>query len=149
MQASDRVLLIDVENVLGGLDRRRPLVFQTRIAVLLGAAGGPLHHCVAAFGMGSARDQALLSLLAEIGVAPWPVTPGPNAADRALLEHAQHVYRRGGRTFVVASGDHRLAEVARLGRLEVVAWQRQQVSKRLIEAAQVIRRIPLPGRARK
>lgn len=142
VRADDRVLLIDVENALGGADGHPP-VFRARVAALR-AAAGRLHHCVAAFGLERSADRTPLSLLAEVGVAPWPVSPGHDAADAALLEHARYVYRRGGRTFVVASADHRFATLAGLGRLEVVAWKGQRIARRLEDAAHTVWRVRRP-----
>lgn len=146
MQASDRVLLIDVENTLRSAGRA--VAFQREVAALQAAAGERLHHCVAAFALRPSVDRILVSLLAEVGVAPWPVPPGRDAAETALLAHARYVHGRGGRTFVVASGDHRFATLATLGKLEVVAWEGQQVAKSLVHAAKIVHRIPRPGRAR-
>lgn len=142
VRADDRVLLIDVENALGGLAGHPP-VFRARVTALRDAAGR-LHHCVAAFGLEDSADRTPLSLLAEVGVAPWPVVPGQDAADAALLEHARYVYRRGGRSFVVASADHRFATLAAMGRLEVVAWEGQRLARRLEAAAHTVRRVHRP-----
>ncbi|WP_045876488.1 NYN domain-containing protein [Pseudofrankia sp. DC12] len=85
-----------------------------------------------------------MSLLAELGVAPWPVPAKPDAADDALLQHARYIHERGGRTFTVASADRQFADLAKLGDLEVIAWENQPVARALEKAATRVRRLPYP-----
>lgn len=137
-----RVLLIDMENVVGA-DRPRPGVIRARIGALL-AAAGDVHHAVASYAVRDPAANLTVSVLAELGVSPWPVPPGPDAAETALLRHARYAAGHGFRVFVVASGDYRLAEVSSLGRLEVLVWQDHPISRRLQDAAAAIHRLPRP-----
>ncbi|GAB3214214.1 hypothetical protein GCM10027294_52720 [Marinactinospora endophytica] len=136
MRADDRVLLIDVENVLGS----RPRNAGERLAALL-ADVGPLHHAVAGYAAHDPAGDLLASVLAELGIAPLRVLAGADAADRGLIAHARYVHDQGGRNFVVASADGRFAEVAALGRLEVLVRAYQPVAARLAKAANRIRRL--------
>lgn len=145
MQADARVVLVDLENMVGAV-RPRPALVRACVAVLR-AAAGPAHHALACYSTADPATDGLVSVLAELGVAPWPVPPGPDAAETALLAHADYVYRQGGRTFCVASADRRFAALAELGRLEVLAWERQPIARRLIEAADVLRQLPRPDTA--
>ncbi|WP_147455124.1 hypothetical protein [Saccharothrix australiensis] len=125
--------------------RPRRRVLQVRVEALL-AAAGPVHHAVAGYGGADLADDPTASMLAESHVSALRVTPSANAAEEALLAHARRVHASlGCRTFVVASGDHRFADLADLGRLEVVAWDGQAVAVRLEDAAHRIHRIPRPG----
>ncbi len=142
MQPDDRVLLIDMENAVGSV-RPRPVVVRARVRALQ-AAAGRVHHVVACYSAADPAADVVVSVLAELGVAPWPVPPGTDAADTALLQHARYVADRGGRIFVVASGDHRFAALADRGRLELLAWDGQKLAKKLEQAAANIRRIPIP-----
>jgi hypothetical protein len=145
MHAEDRVLLIDVENSVGPV-RPRPALVRARVGALR-AAAGDVHHVVACYSATDPAADVLVSVLAELGVAPWPVPPGRDAAETALLQHARYVVDRGGRTFVVASGDHRFTALADLGRLEVLAWDGHPISQRLEHAAHQLTRLPWPAAA--
>ncbi|MCK9921180.1 hypothetical protein MXD61_04550 [Frankia sp. AgPm24] len=141
MQEQDRVLLIDVENSVGSI-RAHPDLVRRRIEVLLDAAG-PVHHALACYAQDNPGADTLVSVLAELGVAPWPVPSAADAADHALLRHARYVHGRGGRVFTVASGDHRFAVLAELGRVEVLVWEQQPVARALVRAAGPgLRRLP-------
>lgn len=53
--------------------------------------------------------------LAELGIAPLRVTPGPDAAELVLLAHVRRVHDSlGCRSFLVASADRRFAALAKL-----------------------------------
>jgi hypothetical protein len=139
---NDRVLLIDMENAVGSI-RPRAAVVRARVTALR-AAAGDVHHVVACYSAADPAAGEMVSVLAELGVAPWPVLPGRDAAETALLQHAHYVAGRGGRTFLVASGDHRFAELQQLGRLEVLAWNDQKLARKLTTAATQVHRIPKP-----
>lgn len=143
--ALPRVLLIDVDNMVGVACTPRPAA-RARLAVLL-AAAGPVHHAVAAYNArGDSVEDPLASHLAELGVGCIPVDGGPDAADRALLEHARRVHdTKGCGGFVIASADGRFARLASLGTTEVLAWQGQPVAARLRDAAHRVHHIPRPG----
>jgi hypothetical protein len=136
--ADDRILLLDLENLGTELLRPRPL--RARLEALL-AVAGVIHHAIAAYALPDADPVA--SLLAELRIAPLRVPPGPDAAELALLAHARYVHAEGGRIFLVGSADGRFAELAGLGRVELLVWDGQPVATKL--AAPSARRWPRPG----
>ncbi len=84
-------------------------------------------------------------MLAELGIAPLRVSPAPDAAELVLLAHARRVHDTlGCRSFLVASADRRFAELATLGRLELLVWQDQPIASKLHDAAHQVHRIPRP-----
>ncbi|GAA1309277.1 hypothetical protein [Saccharothrix xinjiangensis] len=143
--ARPRVLLIDVDNMVGVACTPRP-VARARMEALLVAAG-PVHHAVAAYNARTDQaDDPLSSHLAELGVGCIPVDDGPDAADHALLRHARRLHdSRTHGDFVVASADGRFSQLASLGELEVLAWQGQPVAARLRHTAHRLRRVPKPA----
>jgi hypothetical protein len=147
MEAEDRVLLVDLENIVGSV-RPKPDLVRARVGLLIDAAG-PVHHVVAAWAQGDPAGDPLVSVLAELRVTTWLVPGGePDAADAVLLAHARHVYAHGGRSFVIASGDGKFAEIAKLGavRLEVLAWEKQSIARPLEKAAGKVHRLnPRPA----
>ncbi|WP_103349727.1 hypothetical protein [Amycolatopsis sp. CA-128772] len=81
-------------------------------------------------------------------MASLTVTPSPDAAEDALLAHARRVHDSLGRCcWLVASADHRLAALAELGRMEVLAWEGQPVSDRLTDVAHATHRLARPDSA--
>ncbi|MEU0529116.1 hypothetical protein [Amycolatopsis tolypomycina] len=145
-QSPPRVLLIDSENFFGTISPR-PRLLRARLAALLTAAG-PVHHAVAAFATTSETGDPLASLLAEHRVASLTVAPSPDAAEDALLAHARRVHDSLGRCcWLVASADHRLAALAELGRIEVLAWEGQPVADRLTNVAHATHRLARPDSA--
>lgn len=142
MLADHRTLLIDLENVLG-TPRPRASVLRAWIEALLQTAE-PVHHAVAAYTAAESGDDPNFSVLAELRIAPLPVAPGPDAAELALLDHARHVHRAGGRVFLVASSDRRFAELAALDntRIEVFARDGQPVATKLSSLATHVHRLP-------
>jgi hypothetical protein len=138
VNAGDRILLLDVENL--GMVRMRPHLLRARLEAIL-AAAGEIHHAVASYSLPDGAEDPLASLLAELRIAPLPVPPGANAAELALLAHAQHVHTAGGRIFIVGSADGRFAQLAELGRVELIVWDGQPVATRLAEVAYHLRRV--------
>ncbi|MGW5051531.1 hypothetical protein [Actinokineospora sp. NPDC004072] len=142
MNADDRVLLLDLENL--GTVRLRPRPLRARLETLL-AAAGEIHHAVAAYALPTGEDaDPLASLLAELRIAPLRVPPGADAAEVALLAHARHVHAEGGRIFLVGSADGRFAELAGLGRVELLVWEGQPVATRLADLAHHVHRLTRP-----
>ncbi|MEV0681685.1 hypothetical protein AB0I60_34700 [Actinosynnema sp. NPDC050436] len=134
-------LLVDAENVIGPFRPRVSLV-RARLTALL-AAAGHVDHALVAFADTWPADDTVPSALAELGAIPWPVPEGPDAAETALAAHARYLAGRGRRwRFLVASADHRLAQVAEYGELHVLAWTDHPVSARLEAAATTIHRLP-------
>ena len=143
-EAPARLLLIDLENSIGAVNPRERLL-RTRVGALL-AAAGPVHHAVAGYAVAELADDPTASVLAELGVAPLRVAPTPDAAEVVLLAHARRIHDSlGCRTFLVASADRRFAELADLGRLELLAWQDQPIAAKLENAAHQVHRIVRPG----
>ncbi|QFZ23021.1 NYN domain-containing protein [Saccharothrix syringae] len=140
MEAAQRVLLIDLENMIGPVNPQPELV-RGRIAALVRAAG-PVHHALACYARTDPQLDLIGSVLAEMGVPSRVVVPGPDAAEKALLAHARYAHDRGCRTFSVASADRSFTALAELGDFEVIAWTNQQVSTRLQAAARQVRRVP-------
>lgn len=142
MNADDRILLLDLENL--GTVRLRPRPLRARLETLL-ATAGEIHHAVAAYALSAEETgDPLASLLAELRIAPLRVLPGADAAELALLAHARHVHAEGGRNFLVGSADGRFAELAGLGRVELLVWDGQPVATRLVDVAHQVHRIARP-----
>ncbi|GAA3462772.1 hypothetical protein ACFFSW_25385 [Saccharothrix longispora] len=138
-----KVLLIDVENVVGPVNPSPGLV-RSRIGALL-AAAGPVHHAMAGYSRQDPAGDRVVSVLAEMGVCTWVVPPGTDAAEKVLLAHARYAHARGCRSFVVASADHGFTALRDLGTFDVVVWQEQEVSARLAAAARAVHRVPRPA----
>ena len=142
MNADDRVLLLDLENL--GTVRLRPRPLRVRLETLL-ATAGEIHHAVAAYAQPAGEDgDPPASILAELRIAPLRVPPGADAAELALLAHARHVHAEGGRNFLVGSADGRFVQLAALGRVELLVWDGQPVATRLVDVAHHVHRIARP-----
>ncbi|NUT49401.1 MAG: hypothetical protein HOV94_19145 [Saccharothrix sp.] len=146
MQSTDRVVLIDLENLVG--TNPRPAALWTRIGVLLNAAG-PHHHAVVAYAAPDADGDTVFSVLAALGVAPLRVEPGPDAAENALIRHAVRMQTHGCTRFTVCSSDRAFATLADAEntRLDILVWQGQPVTTRLADVAHSIRELPRPDKA--
>lgn len=104
-------VLIDLENFLHGskglLSSAQARPFLARAMHLIPDSG----HCIA---VAPARVIGnYIGLLHELAIPSAVVPPGPNAADLALLEQAEHLASIGYRRFVVLSGDHIFSELCR------------------------------------
>lgn len=142
MNADDRILLLDLENLGSVWLRPRPL--RARLETLL-ASAGEIHHAVAAYALPAGADaDPLASLLAELRIAPLRVAPGADAAELALLAHARHSHAEGARNFLVGSADGRFAELAGHGRVELLVWDGQPIATRLADIAHHVHRITRP-----
>ncbi|ANZ39892.1 hypothetical protein BBK82_31480 [Lentzea guizhouensis] len=142
MDATDKVLLIDVENAVGP-NQPRPRVLRTRVSALV-AAAGPVHHVMASYSHQDAHEDFTLSVLAELGVAAWRVPRHANAAEHALLCHARYAHQQGCRSFAVASADRAFTALGDYGDFEVLIWEDQPVSARLQTCARQVVRVPRP-----
>lgn len=144
MLPTDRLVLIDLENVVGFRPKRRTL--RARIIALLDAAG-PHHHAVAAYAAEDAEDDPTASALACLKVAPLRVLPGPDAAETALLAHARRMQAEGCVLFTVCSSDRAFASLAdgESAQVEVLIWEGQPVSSKLEQVVNHVRRLPRPG----
>ncbi|MFI9811424.1 hypothetical protein [Saccharothrix variisporea] len=144
MPTTGRVLLIDLENVVGTLGK--PAALRSKVVALVDAAG--LHdHIVAAFAKRPPSSDAIAATLTALGVVPIPVEPGPDAAEEALIAHAVGMHARGCRHFTVCSCDGAFARLADStdARLDVLVWQGQPIATRLRKVADTIRQVPRPG----
>lgn len=127
VEAADRVLLIDVDRVVGPVDRR-PDVVRARMGAVLRAAG-PVHHAMACYASAGPGSDLLASVLAELGVSSRAVPPGRGAVELVLLAHARYAYGRGCRAFAVAAADDRFTVLGDLGRFEVVDWSGRSAAR--------------------
>ncbi|GAA3357806.1 hypothetical protein GCM10020366_27350 [Saccharopolyspora gregorii] len=126
-------MLIDVENVIGGMAPRDDVI-RARVGALLAAVPGA--SAVAFFARhGGSEDERMSRTFRDLGVTPVLVDREPDAADNALLAHARALSGRGHERFVVASADGALARIADLGALRVLAWKHQPVARQLRSAA--------------
>ncbi|MGH4022625.1 MAG: hypothetical protein ACRDT0_25995 [Pseudonocardiaceae bacterium] len=144
MLTTDRLVLIDLENVVGF--RSKPRTLRARITALLDAAG-PRHHAVAAYAANDAEDDPTASALACLNVAPLRVPPGPDAAETALLAHARRMQAEGCVLFTVCSSDRAFASLAdsESAQVDVLIWEGQPVSSKLEQVVNHVHRLPRPG----
>lgn len=145
MLPTDRVVLIDLENLVGA--NRRPPTLRARVTALLEAAGSR-HHAVAAYAAPDADSDTAASVLAALGVAPLRVQAGPNAAENALIRHAVRMQADGCTRFTVCSGDRAFATLADAEntRIDVPVWQGQPVAARLAEVGRSVSELPRPDK---
>lgn len=142
MSDSDRVsirgaaVLIDLENYLHGakglLPPEHAQSFLARAMRLVPDSG----HCIAvapAWVIGN-----YITLLHELSIPTAVVPPGPNAADLALLEQAEHLTSIGFRRFVVLSGDHIFTELCQKYPTTVIVRNNRALAKALKDAAESV-----------
>ncbi|MCE7011810.1 hypothetical protein LWC34_54700 [Kibdelosporangium philippinense] len=144
MLPTDRLVLIDLENVVGF--RPKPRTLRARITALLDAAG-PHHHAVAAYAADDAEDDLTASALACLNVAPLRVPPRPDAAETALLAHARRMQAEGCMLFTICSSDRAFASLTNgeSAQVDVLIWEGQPVSTKLEQVVNHVRRLPRPG----
>ncbi|MEU7481752.1 hypothetical protein AB0A63_37650 [Lentzea sp. NPDC042327] len=142
MEATDKVLLIDLENVVGP-NQPRPRLLRARVGALV-AAAGPVHHVMAGYSHPGTHEDLTLSVLAELGVAACRVPQHANAAEHALLCHARYAHQQGCRSFAVASADRAFTALADYGEFDVLIWEGQPVAARLEACAHRVVRVPRP-----
>lgn len=129
-------VLIDLENFLhegkGLLSPEQARPFLSRAMELIPDSG----HCIA---VAPARVIGhYVGLLHELSIPTAVVQPGPNAADLALLEQAEHLASIGFRRFVVLSGDHIFAELCRAYPTTVIVRNNGALAKVLRETAESV-----------
>ncbi|TQM85487.1 hypothetical protein FHX81_7973 [Saccharothrix saharensis] len=141
MRPDERVVLIDLENMVG-TNPRTP-VLRSKVTALLEAAG-PYHHAVVAYAASEDDGDTAASVLAALGVAPLRVEPGPDAAENALIRHASRMQASGCTRFTVCSGDKAFATLADVEntRIDLLVWQGQPVATRLADIAHDIHELP-------
>lgn len=143
MLPTDRLVLIDLENVVGF--RSKPRTLRVRVTALLDAAG-LRHHAVAAYAADDAEDDPTASELACLGVSPLRVPHGPDAAETALLAHARRMQAEGCVLFTVCSSDRAFASLTdgESAQVDVLIWEGQPVSSKLEQVVNHVRRLPRP-----
>ncbi len=125
--------LIDLENFLHGSkgllspEHARPFLSKAMRAI------PDSGHCIA---VAPARVIGrYVSLLHELSISTAVVPPGPNAADLALLEQAEHLASIGYQRFVVLSGDHIFSELSKAFPTTVIVRHNKSLARALKEAA--------------
>jgi len=129
-------VLIDLENFLHGakglLSPEHARSFLARAMHLIPDSA----FCIA---VAPARVMGrYISLLHELSIPISLVSPGPNAADLALLELAQHLTSIGYQRFVVLSGDHIFSELSKAYPTTVIVRHNKSLAHALREAAESV-----------
>lgn len=126
-------MLVDLENIVrveaGWLTDQEACGVLARALAL----GGPTDFRLAVAPCGVLRRYA--GTLSALHLCCEPVTPGPDAADLALLEHAEHLIGVGYRRFTVLSGDHIFAALCRRHPTTVITRAGRPVARELRKTA--------------
>lgn len=142
MSKSDRpvtprvAVLIDLENFLHGskglLSPEHARPFLAKAMRLMPDSG----HSIA---VAPARVIGrYVRLLHEFSIPIATVEPGPNAADLALLEQAEHLAAIGFERFIVLSGDHAFCELTKAYPTTVIVRNNKSLAHALNEAAESV-----------
>jgi len=129
-------VLIDLENFLFGSKglispkKARPILL--RVLAFIQDTG----YCIAV--APSWVIGHYVHLLHELSITSAVVPPSPNAADRALLEQAEHLASIGYTHFIVLSGDHVFAELCRAYPTTVIVRNNKALARALREAAESV-----------
>lgn len=126
-------VLIDLENFLYGY---RNLMSPDKALPLLKRALAQVpdrEHCIAV--APSWVIGHYVRVLHELSIPSAVVAPGPDAADLALLEQAEHLASIGYQRFVVISGDHIFSSLCRAFPTTVIIRKNQPVARELKETA--------------
>lgn len=110
--------LIDPENTTIFRGRRLPLPAAAVVFDQVDSYVTGMPTCAA---LTPSMLASYLPILASRGWALKLVTPGPDAADLALMERARFAVDHGYDDLVIVSGDHIFAELAVRARLHVVS----------------------------
>lgn len=135
--ATPRVaVLIDLENFLHGskglLSPEHARPFLAKAMRLIPDSG----HCLA---VAPARViRRYVSLLHELSIPIAVVPSGPNAADLALLEQAEHLASVGYERFVVLSGDYIFSELSKAYPTTVIVRNNKSLAHSLKKAAESV-----------
>ena len=126
MPVARAAVLVDLENVVrsDGL-WITPVEAERVLGLALQQAGG------ADFRLAVAPVSVLrryVDVLARAGLPCEHVTPGPDAADLVLLEHARYLEERGYTHFTVVSGDHIFSDICRRHPTTVIVRRNQPVA---------------------
>ena len=129
-------MLIDLENFLHGskglLSSEHARPFLAKAMRLIPDSG----HCIA---VAPARVIGrYVSLLHELSIPIAVVPPGPNAADLALLEQAEHLASTGYERFVVLSGDHIFSELSKAYPTTVIVRNSKSLARVLKATAKLV-----------
>jgi hypothetical protein len=120
----------------------RPVTLNCKLDALISQAG-PGIPAVAACAASRITEPAK-KVLSERNVRLLTVSGDKNAADRALLAEAARLARGGCGRFLVASNDSQFAQLAELGRLEIIIWQSQRPAKKYSSRAAEVFPLPCP-----
>lgn len=140
MASADTVLLIDLENMIGANAKRGPLTMK--LDVLTSKAGANVQAVAAC--AGSRINPAGEQVLRDRQIRLLKVSGDKDAADKALLEEAGRLAGRGCKRFVVASHDSRFAQLADLGKFEIIAWTSPKIAQKYASKATTVHRVPRP-----
>jgi len=129
MLPTDRLVLIDVENVVGL--RSKPRTLRALVTAPLNAAGP--RTMPAAYAANDAEDDPTASTLACLGVVPLRMPPGPDAAETALLAHARRMQAERCVLFTVLLQRSRFASFTdgESAHVDELIWEGQPVSLKL------------------
>lgn len=129
-------MLVDLENIArveGGWLTEPELAEVLRHALAM-AGGADFRLVVAPNGV----LKRYVGTLAALRLCCSAVTPGPDAADLVLLDHAWYLIDVGYDHFVVLSGDHLFAEIASRAPITVIVRDGQPVARALRQAATAV-----------
>lgn len=125
-----RVLLVDLDNI-----RADTTTLSGRLALLAVLAAGADHVVLAGQDGAVARSRPWLGVM---GPTAYAVPAGRNEADYLLLDEATALVSGRRAQFVVASNDGIFARLATLGPLTLLSPRIDDLSGRLLDAAQTI-----------
>ena len=125
-----RVLLVDLDNI-----RADTTTLSGRLALLAVLAAGADHVVLAGQDGAVARSRPWLGVM---GPTAYAVPAGRNEADYLLLDEATALVSGRRAQFVVASNDGIFARLATLGPLTLLSPRIDDLSGRLLDAAQTV-----------
>ncbi len=128
--AGRRVLLVDLDNIRADTE-----TLSGRLALLAVLAAGADHVVLAGQDGAVARSRPWLG---EMGAKAHGVPAGRDEADHLLLEEAAALVAGRRAQFVVASNDGIFARLASIGPLTLLSPRLDDLSGRLLEAADVV-----------
>lgn len=136
-----RIVLVDIENVVGGLSAVRDYVSWAKVVVAECVPAQPGDHVVIGVG-----PTGLLDVACAWPTVRYVMRPGQNGADLALLEVLGENIADRFTEVVLVSGDgiftHAIAALASRGVKTTVVAHAGGLSRRLGLAAAEVRRLP-------
>lgn len=143
MALTDAVLLIDLENMIGG--NAKPGMLALKLDVLSSKAGTSVPAVAAC--AGSRISPAGEQVLRDRQIRLLKVNGDKDAADNALLEEARRLAGCGCKRFVVASHDSRFAQLADVGHFEIIVWATPKIARKYESKATAVHRVRRPKAA--